>query len=180
MMRRLGTIVVTALVTGLLVFSAAPASAVTWTRSEVLYNLTRTDVDSYNLWNAARLKPSIYPYDFSWQTDYCSASPDKPLGFDFKLSCHRHDWGHRNYKDIGQLEPNRSRIDLAFYEDMKRKCATYSVWVRSACYSLAWSYYQAVVVSGTLSVSKADLDRAAHLKAQGEAARAAASGRSSA
>jgi hypothetical protein len=52
------------------------------------------------------------------------------------------------------------------YEDLKRKCATYSTAVRPACYSLAWTYYEAVSTFGSLSaVSEEDLAAAAELKA---------------
>ena len=48
-------------------------------------------------------------YGFDWSTDYCSASPDQPLGFDFRLSCWRHDFGYRNYKAVGAFPANKSR-----------------------------------------------------------------------
>ncbi len=51
-----------------------------------------------------------------------------------------------------------------FYADLKRKCATYSTAVRPACYSLAWTYYQAVSIFGSLEAVKAsDVDRARSL-----------------
>ena len=56
-------------------------------------------------------------------------------------------------------------MDSAFYFDLKAKCATYNVIVRPACYSLAWTYYEAVHLFGALVVSRADLDRAAAYKA---------------
>jgi hypothetical protein len=50
-----------------------------------------------------------------------------------------------------------------FYADLKRKCATYNVIVRPACYALAWTYYQAVVAFGSVIIDKAGLARAAAL-----------------
>jgi hypothetical protein len=59
---------------------------------------------------------------------------------------------------MGVFEPNKSRIDSAFYEDLKRKCATYHWSVRPACNSLAWTYYTAVDNFGsTAAVGPADL-----------------------
>jgi hypothetical protein len=155
---------------------AGPAAAVTTTEKlAVLSSFTQTSATSYSAWNAARQnQPAWASYNFVWSTDYCSASPDQPLGFDFRLSCHRHDWGYRNYKAMNQFPANKARIDDAFYADLRRKCATYSSIVRPACVSLAWTYYQAVSVFGALSVSKADLDRAADMKARAEATAAAA------
>jgi hypothetical protein len=177
MMRRLATLLgVTAI--GLLaaLAVASPAAAVTPAEKlAVMSNFTQTSVGSYNSWNAARQNQGPWaPYGFDWSTDFCSSSPDQPLGFDFRLSCHRHDWGYRNYKVMSQFPANKSRIDNAFYSDLRRKCDTYNSVVRPACYSLAWTYYQAVVALGGLSVSQADLDRAAQIKAAAEARHAAA------
>ena len=113
-------------------------------------------------------------YNFNWSTDYCSSSPDNPLGFTFNLGCYRHDFGYRNYKAVGQFSANKSRLDSAFYEDLKRVCATYNSVVRPACYSLAWTYYQAVSIFGSVAaVQQADIDRAARMKAEAEANAAA-------
>ena len=143
----------------------------------VMASFTQTGADSYGAWQSARDDQSAWaPYEFDWATDYCSASPDQPLGFDFRLSCARHDWGYRNYHAMDLFPANKPRVDDAFYADLKRKCATYSRWVRSSCYSLAWTYYRAVVNFGNLKVDKAALDHAAVLKADGEARAAASAG----
>jgi hypothetical protein len=99
-------------------------------------------------------------YNLDWSTDLCSASPDQPGGFDFRNSCRRHDFGYRNYKAVGQFPANKSRIDGAFYNDMKSVCAAYSGARRTECDGFAWTYYQAVKEFGTLSaVRQSDLDR---------------------
>ncbi|WP_433831043.1 phospholipase [Actinoplanes sp. CA-015351] len=147
---------------------AAPAYAVTAAqKAAVLASFTQTSASSYNSWNSARQNQGSWSaYGFDWSTDYCSSSPDNPLGFDFKLACHRHDFGYRNYKAIGTFPANKSRVDSAFYEDLKRKCATYNSVVRPACTSLAWTYYQAVSLFGSLAaVDSADLQKAADIKA---------------
>ncbi|GAA0463911.1 hypothetical protein Aca07nite_60170 [Actinoplanes capillaceus] len=147
---------------------AGPAFAVTTAEKlAVLSSFTQTSGTSYNTWNAARQNQGAWSaYAFDWSTDYCSASPDNPLGFDFKLSCWRHDFGYRNHKAMGIFAANKSRVDSAFYEDLKRKCATYAAVVRPACYSLAWTYYQAVSVFGSLAaVTEQDLAEAAEIKA---------------
>lgn len=130
--------------------SATPAAAVTTSQKlSVLSSFTQTSSYSYSKWNSARLNKSAWSdYRFDWSTDYCSSSPDNPLGFRFNLSCYRHDFGYRNYKAMGRFSTNKSRLDSAFYEDLKRVCATYSTAVRPACYSLAWTYYQAVRAFG--------------------------------
>jgi hypothetical protein len=150
---------------------AGPAAAVTNAQKlSVLSSFTQTSASSYNSWNSARLNQGAWAdYHFNWTTDYCSSSPDNPLGFDFRLSCYRHDFGYRNYKEMSQFPSNKARVDSALYEDLKRKCATYNAFVRPACTSLAWTYYQAVHAFGSLaSVSPADIDKAARLKAEGE------------
>ena len=161
MKRRRLAVLVTPLVALLVLFgSASPAAAVTvQEKLAVMYDWSQPTSTSYNAWNSGRLNQSAwYAYGFDWSTDYCSSSPDQPLGFDFRLSCYRHDFGYRNYKAMGLFLENKSRIDNAFYYDLKAKCATYNVFVRPSCLSLAWTYYQAVVAFGALSVSQTDLD----------------------
>jgi Prokaryotic phospholipase A2 len=156
--------------TAALAVGTAAAAATGGDKLSVLANWTQPPVSSYNAWYGARLHQASWSsYHFDWSTDYCSDSPDEPLGFNFKLPCARHDFGYRNYTAAGLLGANKPRVDSAFYADLQRDCATYSVFVRPACDSLAWTYYQAVRVFGRIAVSPADLNRAALLKQQGEA-----------
>jgi hypothetical protein len=159
----LATVLSLAVVLGM----AGPAYAVTAAeKMAVLTSFTQTSASSYNAWNTARKSQGDWAaYGFDWNTDFCSASPDKPLGFDFSLSCHRHDFGYRNYKaSVAFTGANKNLVDSAFYADLKRKCATYSAVVRPACLSLAWTYYQAVSVFGSLAaVDPADVEAAAEL-----------------
>jgi hypothetical protein len=133
---------------------------------EVLSSWTQTTAASYNTWNSARLNQGAWTsYGFDWSTDYCSSSPDNPLGYDFTLSCAHHDFGYRNYKAVGQFPANKDRVDSMFYADLKRKCATYSSILQPPCTALAWTYYQAVHLFGSISaVSPADIDKAADMK----------------
>jgi len=167
MRRTLITLVLSilALVVGLSV--ANPAYAVTADQKAALINsFTQASSGSYNSWNWARTNQGAYAdYALDWSTDYCSASPDQPLGFDFRIPCWRHDFGYRNYKRINQFPANKDHVDSAFYFDLKAKCATYNVVVRPACNSLAWTYYEAVHNFGSLAVTKAQLDAAAAYKA---------------
>jgi hypothetical protein len=151
---------------------AAPASAITIDQKlSVMSDWSQPTTASYNSWNAARQNQGAWTaYGFDWSTDYCSDSPDQPLGFDFRIPCWRHDFGYRNYKAVGQFPANKDRIDSYFYVDLKAKCATYNVFTRPACYSLAWTYYEAVHEFGSLVVSQSALDKAAALKASGERA----------
>ena len=173
-LRRL-TVLAFALALAGIVSTASPAAAAGIDEKlAVMSSWSQPTGASYDAWNAARQHQGDWAsYGFDWSTDYCSTSPDQPLGFDFRLSCHRHDWGYRNYKAMGQFPANKARIDSAFYEDLKRKCATYNVIVRPVCYGLAWTYYEAVSTFGSLAVSQATIDRYAAKKAQAEARAAA-------
>jgi hypothetical protein len=181
MIRRRLTTILLAPVAGiaLALAVAAPAAAVTTGQKlSVMSSWSQPNSASYNAWNSARQNQGSWAaYGFDWSTDYCSSSPDQPLGFDFRLPCQHHDFGYRNYKAMGAFPANKSRIDETFYFDLKVKCATYNAFVRPSCNSLAWTYYQAVKAFGSLAaVSQADLDRAANLKADGLAAQAASTG----
>lgn len=124
--------------------AAAPAD-----KLQVLSSWTQTSASSYNAWAAARANQGAWSaYGFNWSTDYCSSSPDNPFGFPFKMSCARHDFGYRNYKAVGRFDAHKSRLDSAFYEDLKRVCNRYSGGTRTACNSTAWTYYQAVQAFG--------------------------------
>jgi Prokaryotic phospholipase A2 len=155
-----------ALVTVLAVLiPAGAASAAGTTKIAVLTRWTQTSGSAFDAWNAARRhQPAWVRYGFDWSTDYCSDSPDRPLGFDFRLPCWHHDFGYRNWKAAGQFRANKDRLDQMFYADLKRTCAAYVSAVRAVCNSLAWTYYQAVHYFGSVSaVSPADLQRAAAL-----------------
>ncbi|MFI5832185.1 phospholipase [Micromonospora sp. NPDC051300] len=180
MSRRLATTLAAgmiALLTMLGLASPAAAAVSTQQKLSVLSSWTQTSASSYNAWNSARLNRTPWvEYGFDWSTDYCSSSPDNPLGFSFNLSCYRHDFGYRNHKAMGIFSANKSRLDSAFYADLKRVCATYNAVVRPACYSLAWTYYQAVSVFGSVAaVQQSDIDRAARMKADAERRAAARS-----
>jgi phospholipase A2-like protein len=166
MYRSVRSSAVALLSSAVLMASGAVALAAAPTKAAVLSDWTQTSATSYATWNAARQNQSAWAdYAFDWSTDYCSSSPDKPAGFDFKLSCYRHDFGYRNYKAAGQFDAAKARLDSAFYADLGRKCDTYDPIVQPACDALAWVYYQAVKVLGVTTVSPADLDRAARMKA---------------
>jgi hypothetical protein len=152
---------------------AGAASAATPTdKLAVLSNWTQPTAASTAAWNAARTNQGGWKaYNFDWSTDYCSDSPDNPLGFAFSTSCWHHDFGYRNYKAAGQFPANKDRVDSMFYADLKRVCATYSSVLQPACYSLAWTYYEAVHVFGSVAkVDPADIDKAARIRSQSLAA----------
>lgn len=150
MHRRLATgLAASALSLVTVVATAATADAAPADKPQVLSSWTQTSASSYNAWVAARNNQSAWSaYGFDWSTDYCSSSPDNPFGFPFSTSCARHDFGYRNYKAIGAFDTNKSRLDSAFYEDLKRVCANYSGASKTACNSTAWTYYQAVKAFG--------------------------------
>ncbi|MEU6816707.1 phospholipase [Streptomyces sp. NPDC046860] len=128
---------------------ASDASAAPADKPQVLSSWTQTSASSYNAWVSARANQGAWAaYGFDWSTDYCSSSPDNPFGFPFQTACARHDFGYRNYKAAGTFSANKSRIDSAFYEDLKRVCNNYSGATKTSCNSTAWTYYHAVDIFG--------------------------------
>ncbi|MFF7969643.1 phospholipase [Streptomyces sp. NPDC007903] len=128
---------------------ASDASAAPADKPQVLSSWTQTSAASYNAWVSARGNQGAWAaYGFDWSTDYCSSSPDNPFGFPFQTACARHDFGYRNYKAAGTFSANKSRIDSAFYEDLKRVCNNYSGATKTSCDSTAWTYYHAVDIFG--------------------------------
>nr|BAB70714.1 p15 [Helicosporium sp. HN1] len=91
------------------------------------------------------------PSTLDWSSDGCSSSPDDPFGFDFLSSCHRHDFGYRNYKKQNRFTaPNKARIDTNFKTDMYNQCNTESnIFTRAACKAVADIYYEAVKTFGS-------------------------------
>ncbi|HLL64580.1 MAG TPA: phospholipase [Micromonosporaceae bacterium] len=165
--RRL-SLLATPLTALLLVFAlASPAAAATLNaKLAVLSSWTQPTATSFNAWNAARIDQARWAsYGFDWSTDHCSLSPDQPLGFDFRTACWHHDFGYRNYKALGRFTANRARVDRTFYFDMRTSCRAYTPVVRPACYSVAWTYYRAVVTFGALNVPEESLSQAATMKA---------------
>ncbi|USX51650.1 phospholipase [Lentzea sp. HUAS12] len=95
-----------------------------------------------------------------WSSDGCSYSPDNPFGFKFLPTCHRHDFGYRNYKRQARWnEANRLRIDNNFKADMYNQCG--SSW---ACKRTADLYYAAVREFGGSASSTATSIQQAGLK----------------
>jgi hypothetical protein len=132
-----------------LFIGASSAEAAPADKAAVLASWTQTSASSYNTWANAEANRSAWSaYAFDWSTDYCSSSPDNPFGFPFQKSCQRHDFGYRNYKAMGTFSANKSRLDSALYEDLKRVCARYSGASKTSCNGLAWTYYQAVKALG--------------------------------
>ncbi|MGQ4389083.1 phospholipase [Streptomyces sp. SAS_270] len=139
------TTAVTSAALALCTLAATPAAAVPADKSQVLATWTQTSASSYSTWAAARANQGAWSaYAFDWSTDYCSSSPDNPFGFPFQMSCARHDFGYRNYKQAGTFTANKSRLDSALYADLKRVCAAYSGIKLTSCNATAWTYYQAV------------------------------------
>jgi hypothetical protein len=160
------TLVVLVAVLALLLPGTTAFAATTAQKLAILARWTQPTAASYHAWNDARLHRAEWvSYRFDWSTDYCTASPERPLGYDFTLACWHHDFGYRNYKAVGRFAANKDRLDTVFYADLRRVCATYQLVLQPACYSLAWTYYQAVHIFGSLAaVRPADLNRAAALR----------------
>jgi hypothetical protein len=140
---------------------AIPAHAVTLEQKlAAMSSFTQPTSTSFSEWNSAWQNQAAWAdYAFNWSTDLCSSSPDQPLGFDFRMSCRRHDFGYRNYKAFNQFPSNKGRVDDAFYFDMRQECARHSGIARSTCDGLAWTYYQAVRQFGDLVVRDEQIQR---------------------
>ncbi|MBB5155683.1 phospholipase [Saccharopolyspora phatthalungensis] len=86
-----------------------------------------------------------------WSSDGCSMSPNEPLGYKFRTSCERHDFGYRNFtKQHRFTEDNRRRIDDNFRADMYSVCGN-----DLGCKGTANVYYFAVREFGGASGSTA-------------------------
>lgn len=91
------------------------------------------------------------PASLDWGDNGCTASPDRPMGFNFLPSCQRHDFGYRNYKSQGRFtESNRGRIDNNFKSDMYNECGKKKPIERELCKGWAKLYYRAVSEFGNL------------------------------
>lgn len=111
------------------------------------YLFTRSLDDFIDLRSA---KPHAGQLD--WSSDSCSYSPDEPLGYEFGESCHRHDFGYRNYKRQDRFdEDTRRTLDDNFRGDMNDQCGS-----DTTCRGVATVYYQAVRQFGATSSSTAE------------------------
>ncbi|WP_367040159.1 phospholipase A2 [Streptomyces sp. Je 1-332] len=116
-----------------------------------LYELTRSSEGSVTDWRTTRklAEQGADRWNFRWDTDFCTRLADKPGGFDFRLSCARHDFGYRNYKQlIGKKafagSTHERRVDKAFLFDMNRQCAAQphkTKAERAQCRKKAKAYY---------------------------------------
>ncbi|RMZ87775.1 hypothetical protein DV736_g5004, partial [Chaetothyriales sp. CBS 134916] len=110
--------------------------------------ITDEDLFSISIGTFEARRNAEDPPELDWSSDGCSDSPDNPLGFNFLPSCHRHDFGYRNYKAQGRFtSSNKARIDSNFKNDLDNQCATESF--EDTCLALAQVYYEAVKEFGS-------------------------------
>lgn len=92
------------------------------------------------------------PSECIWYSDLCSKSPDEPLGFNFSLSCSRHDFGYHNLKKQKRFTREmRRKIDTGLREDLYGYCSQFcgrNFWKGIACRFVADAYYVAARVFG--------------------------------
>ncbi|KAF2114561.1 prokaryotic phospholipase A2-domain-containing protein [Lophiotrema nucula] len=121
--------------------SAAPTLEVRETDAQATDRLLfSTTISAFETARNAKNPPSL-----DWTSDGCSDSPDNPFGFDFLFSCHRHDFGYRNYKIQGRFEAGKPSIDSNFKKDMYAQCQTEGgAFEIAACKGVADVYYEAV------------------------------------
>ncbi|MFI7618314.1 phospholipase [Nonomuraea terrae] len=114
--------------------------------------LTQPTTSSAITWRAAwRQRAALTDFGFDWTSDLCSGSLDMPLTFDFRMPCRRHDFGYRNYRNVGLFAEHKARVDSAFLVDMRAVCARVRGVREATCRGIAWSYYQAVHRFGSLA-----------------------------
>ncbi|MDP4505911.1 phospholipase A2 [Nonomuraea turcica] len=114
--------------------------------------ITKDTMSSFDEWALMRKNKSqtwVVQYKFSWTTDGCDYSPDKPGGFDFRTPCARHDFGYANTKHlVGSTQWKNTyklQVDKAFLFDMSNVCLKASSSAkRKTCLTLAGTYYKAV------------------------------------
>ncbi|HWJ98578.1 MAG TPA: phospholipase A2 [Acidimicrobiales bacterium] len=130
---------------------AAPLSSFDrWWRDEqaAANRVSRATIDRWLAASPSRLDSAAArsrPWDVS--TDLCSFAPDSGPSFDFRIPCIRHDFAWRNLKRLGRsTRARRLAASEQFLRDMQSTCAHRSLVSRTACRSMAATYFQAVSV----------------------------------
>lgn len=85
-----------------------------------------------------------------YSDDGCSAPVVGSTGisFDFTEACERHDFGYRNYKNLGLFDEEKGRVDEQFLEDMLDHCEGRSFLLRGRCTQWAYTFYAGVTGLG--------------------------------
>ena len=91
-----------------------------------------------------------YP-TLDWTTDGCSAPivGSEGRSFNFRTACDRHDFGYRNFKNLGLFDTStRTLIDEQLHRDMNRSCDSQRRTFKVRC--IAWSevFYTMVRADG--------------------------------
>ncbi|WP_345484724.1 phospholipase A2 [Planotetraspora phitsanulokensis] len=77
--------------------------------------------------------------------DYCTKSPDKPLGYDFRQACMMHDYGLA-LRNMGYVSSKRQVDDVFYYVLYYGVCSHY-FW-KGTCRGIAYKYYLMVRAFG--------------------------------
>ena len=101
----------------------------------------------------ARQRSSLrrqYP-TLDWTTDGCSAPivGSEGKSFNFRSACDRHDFGYRNFKNLGLFDTlTRTMIDEQLHRDMNTYCDSQRRTFKVRC--IAWSelFYTMVRAAG--------------------------------
>ena len=101
----------------------------------------------------ARQRSSLrrqYP-TLDWTTDGCSAPivGSEGKSFNFRSACDRHDFGYRNFKNLGLFDTStRTLIDEQLHRDMNTYCDSQRRTFKVRC--IAWSelFYTMVRAAG--------------------------------
>ncbi|MFI6927677.1 phospholipase A2 [Nonomuraea spiralis] len=77
--------------------------------------------------------------------DYCTKSPDKPLGYDFRQACMMHDYGYA-LRNMGYVH-SKYQVDYIFYYVLYwGVCSHY--FFKGTCRRIAYAYFLSVVAFG--------------------------------
>lgn len=132
--------------TGTVAILAAAASAAPTSPSETAASLARSQLENrattctaaatnsliftVSIGSFEKARRAKNPSKCNWSSDNCSWSPDKPDGFNFIPSCHRHDFGYRNTKAQKRFtKAMKKRVDDNFKKDLYKYCSQFSgIW----------------------------------------------------
>lgn len=85
-----------------------------------------------------------YAKYLDWRDNGCTSALDKPLGFDFKPACARHDFSYLNYRAQDRYTEHKSELDDHFLKDMNEACARHKGSRGNDCRIMAKMYRYAV------------------------------------
>ena len=90
-------------------------------------------------------------HTLDWTSDGCSAPIVGSQGrsFNFRSACNRHDFGYRNFKNLGLFDTStRTLIDEQLHRDMNTYCDSQRRTFKVRCIALSEIFYTMVRAAG--------------------------------